>query len=244
MNLDRFLAAALGLPLVAAGAFVVGSSQTASAARHDVAAPSMRVAAGLRIQGVVADAVSGRHLDDVDVEAVAEDGTVASDLTYASDRPGYDHGFFNLGVGRRGTYTVTFSRSGYVSQSQTVEVTRRPRVTFVEEVDLRPRLVATTTRAALKSSRITTSDKGRLLVQVTSKGTRKPTGEVTVMAGRQQVGSDTLTASDGGAVTIGLRQLPVGTYRITASFAGSRKLNLASSTSGATSLQVVRSRRH
>jgi len=243
MNRNRSLAAALALPLVAAGVLVAGSSQTAAAQRHDVAAPSLRVAAGPLIQGVVAS-TSGRYLDDVDVRAVADGERASSDLTYASNRPdGPQHGYFFLTVDP-GTYDVVLSKPGYESQTiQDVTVTRRHRKASLGDIHLKPRPAASSTSARLKSARVGTGDRARLDVEVASRTTSRPTGDVTVMIGRQQVGSDTLTSSDGGEVTIGLKQLPAGTYRVTAHYAGSRKQNLAPSTSRTLTLQVVRRHR-
>jgi len=245
MNRNRSLAAALALPLVAAGVLVVGTSQTAVAQRHDVAAATQRVATGPLIQGVVADSASGRFLDNVDVKAVSEGRTASSSLTYSSPRAdGPQHGYFYLSVGR-GTYDIVLSRSGYQSRTiSDVEVTRHQRRISLGKITLKAKPVPTTTGARLKTSKITTADKGRVTVQVSSKATSKPVGDVTLMIGRKEVGSDTLTSSDGGAVTIGLKRMDVGTYKIKASFAGSRKQNLAASSSDPVTLQVTRARHH
>ena len=243
MRPNRSLAAALVLPLAIAGLLAAGTSHSAAAQRHDVAAPTQQVSAGPRIQGVVADQ-NGHYMDNVEVHAVNSSGaTAASDFTYASDRAyGEPHGFFNLSVRRLGTYTVSFSKDGYVTQSRTVEVTRRPRIVLLGEIDLKVKPRGTTTDAGLKSAKVTTADKARVVVQVATGATKKPVGDVTVLIGRKKVGSDTLTASDRGSVTIGLQRLAVGTYKVRAIYAGSRKQNLAASTSGPVTLQVVRAK--
>jgi hypothetical protein len=244
MNRTRSLAAALALPLVAAGVLVVGSSQTAAAQRHDVAAPTQRVAAGPLIQGVVVS-TAGRYLDNVDVRAVSDGHNAASSLTYASSRAdGPQHGYFYLSV-PRGTYDVVLSRSGYESRTiSDVSVTRSHRKISLGEITLKAKPAPTSTGASLKSSKVTTADKARLTVRVSSKATSKPVGDVTVMIGRQEVGSDTLTAADGGSVTIGLKRQDVGTYKVKAYFDGSKKQNLAASSSGPVTLQVTRAKHH
>lgn len=241
MNRKSSLAAALVLPLATVGLVAAGTSSTSAAQRHDVAAATQRVAAGPRIQGVVAD-TSGHYLDDVDVRAVSDRGVAASALTYANNRSGGPpHGFFNLSVHSLGTYTVTFSLDGYVSQSQVVEVTRRQRVVHVDEVELKAKPRATRTVAKLKDASITTDDKARVTVQVS---TTKPVGTVTVKIGGREVGSDTLTASDGGSVTIGLPKQGVGTYQVKAYYGGSKGQNLAPSSSDAVQLKVAKPARH
>lgn len=244
MNRNRSLAAALALPLVVSGVLLAGSSQTANAARHDAAAPSQRVAAGPLIQGVVADA-SGHFLDDVDVRAVGDSGAAASALTYASDRAaGPQHGYFYLAVGHGGSYDVTFSKAGYVSRTVQVEVPRHRRSVSLGEIDLKAKTSPTTTTADLKSAKVTAADKPRLTVDVSSRATAKPVGAVTVKIGHQEVGSDVLTASDRGTVTIGLKRQPAGTYKVKAYFSGSKKQNLAASSSSPVTLQVTRPPRH
>lgn len=246
MTPNRSLVAALVLPLATAGLLAAGTSQTsarsASAQRHDVAAAPQRVATGPLIQGVVADR-NGHYLDDVDVRAVSGGATAASALTYASPRAdGPQHGYFFLAVGELGHYTVTLRKDGYQSRTLAVDVTRNQRKVSLGEIDLTPKPRGTTTGATLRSAKVTTADKARLVVQVSTRATGKPVGGVTVTIGRKKVGSDTLTASDRGSVTIGLQRLAVGTYKVKASYAGSKKQNLAASTSAPVTLQVVRAR--
>jgi len=240
MNRNRSLAAALVLPLATVGLLAAGTSQTSAAQRHDVAAPTQRVATGPLIQGVVRDQ-AGHYLDDVHVKAVGSGGH-AEDLTYASNWPdGKQHGYFYLAVGGLGTYTVTFSKDGYVSQSLTTRVTREQRRVSLGEIALKVKPKATTTVARLKDASITTDDKARVTVQVS---TQKPVGKVTVKVGGKEVGSDTLTASDRGSVTIGLPKQPAGTYQVKAFYGGSTGQNLAASSSEPVQLKVAKPRHH
>ncbi len=242
MSRNRPLAAALLLPLAAAGLVATGVSPTAAVQAH--LAPQAATTGTYLIQGVVAD-TSGHYLDDVSVEAISDGKVVASALTYASPRDdGPQHGYFFLEVRATGSYTVTLSRAGYRGATVAAEVGRRHRTDSLGEIDLARKPVATKTTARLNTARISTSDKGRVTITVSTGATARPTGAVEVRSGRKVLGSDSLTASDRGRVTVWLRRLDAGTYHLTASYAGSRKQALRASASSAVTLQVVRVRHH
>ncbi len=242
MTRNRPLAAALLLPLAAAGLVASGTSPTAAAQAH--LAPLAATPGTYLIQGVVADAAR-HYLDDVSVEAVRDGRVVASDLTYASPRDGGpQHGYFFLEVRDTGSYTVTLRRAGYKDATIQAEVGRHHRKDSLGEIELQRKPVATSTTARLRAARISTADKARVTVTVSTSATRKPTGAVQVRSGRKVLGSDVLTASDRGTVTVGLRRLEAGTYHLEASYAGSRKQGLKSSGATALTLQVVRARHH
>lgn len=195
------------------------------------------------IQGVVVDQ-TGRPVDDVTVIARNAEGTaVASALTYASAwEDGPQHGYFWLQV-TRGVYTLEISKDGYVPVSlDGIEITRRHPKASLGEVTLEKKKVESTTKAVLRDATISTDEKGKVTVTVTSKETAKPTGEVMIKAGGKTVGSDDLRASDRGQITVVLERLARGSYDLKAHFGGSPYLKESDAKAG--TLTVRRPSRH
>lgn len=124
--------AAFAAATVLAGTMVAASAEPTPAPpqAHGIAPTSgaqYAVANDVLIQGVVGDKSRAfRPIDDVTVQAVAADGTVAATgLTYASQRPkGAQHGYFYLRV-PAGDYRLDLSKNGYTTQ--TIPVTADPR---------------------------------------------------------------------------------------------------------------------
>ena len=207
MARSRSLAGALALALLSFGA-------VATAASPASAAPDRK------IWGVVQD---GRGLPvlDVVVRAVGQDGlTAASDRSYddpdgnGAPKPGY----FELFPSTNGTYTVTFKKTGFVSEQVSgVRIARGQRVQGLGEIEL---LRTSTTSARLAKGTILVGDKGKVHVTVAPAGTR-PTGSVVVKEGRTKVGSATLKAIHKGEITVILDKLPKGSHDLRVSYLGS-----------------------
>lgn len=193
-----------------------------------VAAPASAVRPS-NVLGLVVDQ-GGRYVDDVVVAAVDEnDETVATALTYASPRDaGPQHGYFGLEVPQGGTYTLRISRAGYVPTS--VEVTiRGGRTRHFGEIELVKRPAETRTTGRVADPVVTTGERGRVEVTVSTAETGKPTGRVVVTEGRKVVGADTLAPRDRGRLTVALDKLGRGSHQLRASFAGSTYLEASDS---------------
>jgi len=162
----------------------------------------------------------GDYLLDVNVEAIDRNGDVAaSALTYESDLEPGQEGFFRLEV-EPGRYRLAFSLDGYLTRVLPTKV----RVGEGDELDLGtvtllPEPRPSRTSAALKDNRITTTERGKVVVSVTS--SVRPVGAVTVRYGRKVVGEAKLRAGDHGSVGVVLRRLDRGTYPLKAYFGGS-----------------------
>lgn len=208
----------------------VAQPSQAATGTHAGAVQASRAGAPPLIRGVVADQF-GHYVDDVDVQAVRANGNVAaSSLTYASNwKSGPQHGFFYLEVGKLGTYSLTFSKSGFVSRTlDNVEITRLKQRLGLGEIKLTRKQATTTTSAALRDATITTKDKPRVDVSV-APGKAKPVGKVEIRIGKKVVGSTTLEAGDKGSTTVTLDNLDKGTYTLTASYVGSKTMKASSS---------------
>ncbi|MCW2763246.1 MAG: hypothetical protein JWR85_3447 [Marmoricola sp.] len=194
------------------------------------------------IQGVVVDK-SGHFLDNVDVAALRANGNpepAASMLTYASMREdGPQHGYFFLDVGKKGDFTLTLSKKGYVTRTFPVGEVGKRQIVSLGEITL-TRIASTATSAKLKDASISPTDKGKVTVTVSTKATKTPAGDVEVRDGNKVVGSDTLGSHDKGAVTVTLKKLAKGTYDLKAYFLGSS--SLLASTSKAVTLTVKKAR--
>jgi len=185
------------------------------------------------IVGVVRD--GERDIDDVLVQAVGPDS--GADLTYASPRDGGpQHGFYRIEV-PAGRYRLTFERSGYVTEKLTAKVrvvdgetTEAPTVTLA-----RPSKCT----AKPKDNKVTTAERAKVVVVVTSKAT--PTGAVTVKVGRKVVGTGKLRKADDGTVTVTLPKLGKGTYQLVAGYAGSE--TAAAAKASAVKLTVTKPRK-
>lgn len=209
--------------------FVAISTSSGSAGAASGAVPAAVASGGSEVRGVVVDQ-AGRDVDDVLVQAVSDSGTVAaSSLTYASEQPdGPQHGYFSLQV-RRGTYDVTLSKDGYVSQTlEGVSVARRSTVNL-GEVALEKQPVSTGTRSRLKDAAITAGERAKLVVTVTTQGAEKAVGRVQVRAGGKIVGSGSLRGEVGGQLTLTLDRLAQGRYPVKAYFLGSQVLKSSGS---------------
>lgn len=224
--------------VLALSALALAPTQTSQASETSgsAAAPS-RVQIRPLIQGLVVDP-QGHFLDNVSVAAIrANDHSAASALTYASIREsGPQHGYFYLEVGSKGDFTLTLSKPGYVSRTYEVGEVGKKQVVSLGEIKLSPAAAPTSTDANVVGRSITPSQKGKVDVTVSTKKTNKPTGDVEVRDGNKVVGSDTLKAGDKGQVTVTLKKLGKGTYRLKAYFLGSKTLK--KSNSGAVTLTV------
>jgi hypothetical protein len=188
------------------------------------------------IQGLVIDK-SGHYLDDVNVEAIRANGnTAASSLTYASQRDDVQHGYFYLEVGGKGDFTLTLSKDGYVTRSYPVGEVGKKQIVSLGEITLTRAAADTETSAKIKDDSISPDQKGKVDVTVSTKATKKPTGDVEVRDGNKVVGSDSLAAGDRGAITVTLKKLGKGTYHLKAYFLGSKTLK--KSESGTVTLTV------
>lgn len=187
-------------------------------------APSSAATTEKIIRGLVTDP-SGRLVDDVQVEAIDEDGVVtASALTYASEKAdGVQHGFYGLYVAP-GTYTLRFTKQGFRTQTVTDAVqTGRREVVHAAEVTLAVARVQSATGARLVDATIRPSQRGEVVVTVKGQAS-SVTGEIEVLNGRKVVGSGNLRKKDHGKTSIDLKQLDRGSYRLTVAFAGSTLL--------------------
>ena len=186
-------------------------------------------------------AKGGDYLLDVEVEALDANGDVeASALTYESDvYPGLD-GWFRLEV-FPGEYRLRFSKPGYVTRTfvSRVDVGSGEEVDF-GTVTLKPVPKPSKTSGRLKDNRITTAQRGKVVVDVTSRAT--PTGAVTVKDGRHVVGSAKLRTPQDGTVTVALPKLARGIHSLKVYYAGSDAV--AASTSRVIKLTVEKPRRH
>lgn len=182
------------------------------------------------IQGLVVDQ-QDHYLDNVNVEAVRDNLNIAaSSFTYASQWPdGPQHGYFYLEVGSKGTFTLTLSKSGYVTRTYPVGQVLAKQIVSLGEITLEKKLADTKTSGVLKDSSISPDEKGKVVVTVSSKETKKPTGEIEVRDGHKVVGSDEITAGDKGQITVTLKKLAKGGYDLKACFLGSSTLKASSS---------------
>ncbi len=144
-----------------------------------LAAPAHAAPVRPRMQGVVVDQ-GGRHVDDVPVQAVRGNGSVAaSALTYASDRTdGPHHGYFYLAVGGADTYDVTLSKPGYRSADLGEYAVTRRGVVSLGEVLLERKRVPSTTRLSLPDRTLTATQRAGAAVKVVTAATNRPVGEV------------------------------------------------------------------
>lgn len=172
------------------------------------------------IQGVVVDQF-GRPVDDVEVRAIKDDGSVqASAFTYASSREdGPQHGYFFLEV-TKGSFTVELAKEGYrAAEYDAGTIERRRQRISMGEIEIEKILVRTSTRASLEDDEVTTRQHGVVEVVVRCSDGR-PVGDVEVREGDQVVGEDTLRASDRGRVDIELGRLRRGDHDLVAHFVG------------------------
>ncbi|HYF72477.1 MAG TPA: Ig-like domain repeat protein [Nocardioides sp.] len=226
MSLSRCTAAAVAAGIAAL--LVAPQVLPASAAPQAGVAVAPARAGQALIQGVVVDQF-GTPVDGVEVQATKADGTpTASALTYASDREdGPQHGYFFLEV-TRGTYTVTFTRSGYKTLVLDDLQVAKGRKLSLGETEIEKKLIESKTSAALAQKKITTKQNGVVTVTVSANGV-KPTGDVEIREGREVVGTGRLKTGDKGVITIGLDRLPKGAHDLKAVYVGSRSVKASSS---------------
>lgn len=244
--MKKKLAAATALGALAL-APTMQPSQAAGSFSGEAPAPSLSsgaVGTPPLIQGLVVDR-AGHFLNNVEVVAVRASGVVAaSALTYASNwADGPQNGYFYLEVGKTGTYTLTLSRTGYVTRTlSSVEIVRLRQKLALGEITLTRKLADTKVAAKLPDTRITTNDKGKVDVTVSSTATRKPTGAVEIREGKAVLGSGKLAAGDKGHLKVTLKKLARGSHDLKAYFLGSSSLK--KSDSRAVTLTVKKPRRH
>lgn len=235
----RRIAAALA---VCGALLIAPHALPAQAGTPDSAVAPARAAVKPLIQGVVLDQ-AGRYVDDVEVQALDEDGAVvATALTYESDwEDGPQHGYFFLEV-PRGSYTVELSKKGYKSvEYDAGRITKKVKRISLGEIEIEKIGAPSTTTAAPVAATVTTKDNGKVTVTVKSGGTDKPTGKVEIRDGRKVVGDAVINKRDKGTVVVSLDKLPKGSYDLKAYYLGSA--DAKASKSGAFTLTVVKKRR-
>jgi hypothetical protein len=193
------------------------------------------------LTGLVTDR-DGGYLDGVEVVAHKANGAAeASDSTYEDVlEHEYSHGFYRLYVHAPGTYRVTYELDGYVTRKVAGVKVRNGQVRKLPTVTLLPEPKPSETSARLKDMRITTSERGKVVVSVTSDA--RPTGDVAVRYGRKVVGDGVLRRADKGAVTVTLDKLDRGTYPLKVYYGGSEAV--AGSKSKELKLTVEKPRGH
>lgn len=207
------------------------TAQASQAASHSAHGVGRAAAAPPIIQGVVTDQF-GHKVDDVEVDAVRANGNpAASALTYSNRNNGQPHGYFHLEVGGKGSFTLTLSKDGYVTEEiGPFDITRKKQRLSLGELELVKKLADTKTTGELKDDSITPTQKGKVDVTVSAKGA-KPAGEIEIRDGRNVVGNDEMTAGDNGSITVTLKKLAKGSYNLKAYFLGSNTLKPSSSRS-------------
>jgi hypothetical protein len=178
-----------------------------------LAAPADASGVKPRIQGTAVDQ-QGNLLDDVQVEATAAGGVVASALTYANQNAdGPQHGYFWLDVHRAGTYTVSLSKPGYTEVVLTGLEVGAAEVLSLGEVELAKKLIVPTRcSSGLKAATVGKAERGKVLVAIVSPTRAQPTGEVVATTDGRRVGRAALVKSDGGRLPLTLSQLAPGKH--------------------------------
>ncbi|MGD9958083.1 hypothetical protein [Nocardioides sp.] len=194
------------------------------------------------IEGVVTDQADHAQ-DNVNVEAWPADpaatAPVASALTYGGSpsNPGYTNGFFMLQVPSDQPYRIVFSAVSGKEDGDQFRMKRygggRPimvrnlaaatgRVRNLGAVALaRQGRVASATRAVLSRARITSPQRAKVRVTLTSPFVTNVTGRVVVrVAGRRAAERVTLREHGKAVVTLPRVKRP-GTYQVRVSFTGS-----------------------
>lgn len=229
MSWFRNVAALAAGTVVVLTPHVLPASASTSHSAVVAAAPS-KAASGPMVQGVVTDQF-GNYVDGVQVRATRADGTpAASAETYASRWPdGRQHGYCFLEVGKVGTYTLTLSKKGYETVEYEAVVTRKHKVVSLGEITIEKLVASTTTSAMLTKKSVSNKEKATVVVAVTTKATKKPTGEIEVREGGTVVGTGQLKANSQGTVTVTLGKLGKGGHVLRAYFLGSDELAPSSS---------------
>lgn len=226
MLTTRSLATGLAVALTTAGLVSAGTS-VGSAATSGTA-PLVEGTGSALVQGVAVDQ-TGRFVDDVLVEARNLKGNIkASDFTYALPDNENSHGYFALHVGR-GTYTLTLSKDGYETVEIEAGTVGRRGTISMGEVEIDKFRVATDTSAKLKDDSVTTGQNAKVIVNVDSEMTNKPTGKVVIKKGDKVVGSDKLVKDDNGEIKISVDSFKKGSYELKAFYLGSPYLKESSS---------------
>ncbi len=233
---------------------VGGASQAAAPSSLDAATVAALVAATPSepapgrawIQGVVIDQ-AGRPLDGIQVSATStvhpEDGPVASWLTYAAPADGPQHGFFRLYVprGKAATYDIDFSSptdaaDPYRARSlpDAVDVGRGSRTGLIVKtgpVVMRLQRQAAA-RVSLDPSRNVTrpGSDATLATEVVSREVDPVTGRLQLEVDGRERGVRTLTAQSHGRAVFALPDLRPGRHTLAVSYAGSRDVRAARST--------------
>jgi hypothetical protein len=238
--LSKKLAAAVVLGTLAL-APTAQPSQAADPSGSSSAGTAHRVQVRPLIQGLVADP-QGHYLDGVEVEAVRANGNIAAtNETYASVREdGPQHGYFYLEIGGKGDFSLRLSKAGYVTRTYPVGEVGPKQVVSIGAITLTKAAADTTTKAGLQDASISTVQKAKVEVTVSTKATKKPTGDIEIRNGNKVVGTGTLTSGDKGTATLTLRKLEQGTYHLKAYFLGTKTLK--KSNSGAETLTVKKPR--
>lgn len=189
-----------------------------------------------KIWGVVVD---GKGNPILDVEVKATGAGRASDLSYEGGdfaQPGY----FELFVGELGTYSVSFSKTGYESVKHGgVKVAKGQRVVGIGEVEL----MRSSSVGGKVVGKVEVGDKPKVRVAVGYAGKGAPTGKVQVKLGSKVLASGNLKASNRGVVTVTLpKQTKSGSFKLSLSYAGDA-LYMDASSDRSVTLEVTKKAR-
>jgi hypothetical protein len=246
MKFTRILAC-LTASLVGAAGLAIATNSPASAQHHHftVVGPAKLMAKEKKIFGRMT--YNHHGLLGVNVAAYL-DGDLGS--TPISSALSYDYtgpegtsrpGAFALRNLVKGTYTIVFSKKGFISKSYTdVLVSRTIPRTWLGDISL-TKPSPSTTKLTLSDDTIKQGDKTTATVRVTpDRGTAL--GKVQLFVDGKKFDSDTLVKKDGGKLTFPIAGLSRGSHTVKASYAGTTTIN--GSDSKSVGLTVAKKARH
>jgi hypothetical protein len=214
----------------------VGASPSLTDAQVATLEPTKPMKGRAWIEGVAKDQF-GNRLGNVTVTAVSADDEGAA-ITYEEPGIAGSTGFYRIYDLTPGTYTVKFAGTKPKVKPFTTTVTVGKRDIGQADAALTRVLADTSTTAVLTKGKITTKDKGSVVVTVKTGGSKTALGDVEVREGRKVVGTASLVKSDKGKVTVTLDKLPQGDHELKAHFLGNEELKASSS--GALTLHVIK----
>ena len=242
--------AALGGLALAVGAVdssATADTQEANESRVNLAPPVKPPTGMVWLQGKLTDQ-AGHGLDNVNVEVWSDAGAIepaASNLTYggspADGRHG--HGAYRVEVPEGVPYTLVFSAVGGEEDGDAFRMQAygqgRPIMTLgkaaaagtvrnlgttelVHQGKVRSKVTA------LRPAKVKAGKRGTVKIKVTSPFVAPVTGKLVVRVDGRKV-TDKLATHDGGKTTVRLPKLKPGTYKISASYAGTKTVQKSSS---------------
>ena len=243
MKFTRTLAC-LTASLVGAAGLAIATNSPASAQHHHftVVGPAKAMAKEKKIFGRMM--YNGKGLLNVNIAAYLDTGDdpISSALSYDYTGPEGLHrpGAFALRNLQKGTYTIVFSKKGFITKTYTdVLVTRTVPRTWLGNVTMSKPSPSTTT-ITLSSAKIKQGEDATATVMVKpDKGT--PLGKVQLYMDKKKYDSDTLVKKDKGKLVFDLSGLSVGTHKFSASYAGTT--TILGSDSSNKSIEVIKKKR-